>query len=148
MLASASGELYIGLDERITGTNKVKAVVAHIRPSGVLDKTFGTKGIARYSALGANGSISAIASDGAGHLILGLTYSTSKTYSHLLLRVSASTGAVSTSFGHKGAVASPVYVWGMARQSAHALVVMGWPTSGRTNANTHHAGSELVRYAI
>ena len=146
LLASASGELYVGFDERITGIGTIKAGLAHVRPSGRLDPAFGAAGLAHYSAVGGNGSISAIASDGAGHLILGLTYSTAKTYAHLLLRVSASTGAVSTGFGHNGAVASPVHVLAMARQSAHALVVLGWPTSGRTNRPSQ--GSELVRYAI
>jgi hypothetical protein len=149
VLASPSGEIYVGLEVRLAGTGgKTEAVVQHLDRSGHLVTSFGHNGLARYAASAGSGSISAIASDGAGHLILGLTYSTSTTFSHLLLQVSAKTGSVSTSFGRNGAVASPVFVVAMARQSAHRLVVLGWPTSGRTNSFAKHSNSRLVRYVI
>jgi hypothetical protein len=41
-----------------------------------------------------------------------------------------------------------VFVLRMARQSAHRLVVLGWPTHSRDNTRRSGAGSKLVRYAI
>ena len=93
LLASASGELYVGFDERITGTWQGQGCRrAHpaVRSSGRWPSApAGMAGYRRDSA--ATARISAMASDGKGHLILGLTYSDLQdASSHLLLRVSAS----------------------------------------------------------
>ena len=150
MLASASGELYIGLDERITGTNKVKAVVAHIRPSGALDKTFGTKGIAGYSALGANGShqCDRIGRRRTSDPRTDLQRPRRRTRTCCCAYPRA-TGAVSTELRSqgRGGVAGVRHRDGSAVGAR--LVVMGWPTSGRTNANTsrvrRQAGTSATR---
>jgi hypothetical protein len=42
LLASSSGELYVGVDEAIPGLTKIKAAVAHLRPTGVIDRTLVT----------------------------------------------------------------------------------------------------------
>jgi hypothetical protein len=148
LLVSPSGELYVGFGVRIAVPGGAdEALVQRLDPSGRQVKGFGTRGLATYSATGGTGSISAMAADGAGHLILALTYIENSHLSRLLVRVSARTGAVtSNGFGHQGAVASPLYVVAMARASAHSLVVLGWPT--RTRRAWPSGPGELVRYVI
>jgi uncharacterized delta-60 repeat protein len=147
---SPSGEMYVGFQvqpsaQRGQPTATQKALVVHLRSNGAVDTGFGARGLATYAAHDGSGAISALRADGKSHLLLGLTYWDKTRYFHLILRVSANTGiANTTSFGDRGAVASPMYVSAIRRSSANAVLALGWPTVGRSNAP--EGDSRLISY--
>ena len=140
MKVSPSGELYLGFSSRTAfSTKNERAVLTHLRANGSTDTRFGTQGFVAFhsSVAGGQGWLTAIGTDGKGHLLLGLTYGHPDSgghlsTSHLLMRISAITGIVDTGFGTKGAVGSASVVLGIARVSSTRLVTLGWrtPTSG------------------